>query len=99
MTDDSETFIQQKLTISVVHCSPKYFARAIKQHFIETFGRVSKTNPSVLLEIFKKLTGDASSATNQDGKDVSERIQEVIDGEDDTLIWDLRSTVASQNNT
>ena len=36
------------------------------------------------------MTGDASAATNQDGKDVSDRIQEVIDGEDDNLIWDLR---------
>ena len=62
----------------------------MKQHFLETFGRVTSDKPAVLREIYKKLTADASAATNQIAKEVSNRIQEIIDDEDDSVIWDLQ---------
>ena len=91
-SDDTETFVQQKNDISNNFKTqfPKSFSRAMKQHFLETFGRVSSDKPAVLREIYKNLTGDASAATNQIEKEVSDRIREIIDGEDDSLIWDLR---------
>ena len=92
-SDDTETFVQQKnddISSNLKTQFRKYFSRAMKQHFLETFGRVSSDKPAVLREIYKKLTGDASAATNQIEKEVSDRIREIIDGEDDSLIWDLR---------
>ena len=69
---------------------PKYFSRAMKQHFIETIGKITSDKPMVLREIFRRLTGDSSADRNQYEKEISDRIREALDGEDDTLIWDLR---------
>ena len=57
---------------------------------MEKFGRISKDKPSILPEIYKNLTGDCSADSNQHESEIHESIKEVLDGEDDQLIWDLR---------
>ena len=91
--DDSETVVQQKnddISDMLKQQFPKYFSRAMKQHFIETIGKITSDKPMVLREIFRRLTGDSSADRNQYEKEISDRIREALDGEDDTLIWDLR---------
>ena len=44
----------------------------------------------MLREAYRRLTGDASAATNLSEAEVDERIRQMIDQEDPDLIWDLR---------
>ena len=53
-------------------------------------GRITDVKPGVLCTFFKLLTRDKSAATNQHEEEINDRIMECIDGEDDTLLWDLR---------
>ena len=62
----------------------------MKLQFLKKFGRISKDKPSILREIYKNLTGDCSADSNQHESEIHERIKEVLDGEDDQLIWHLR---------
>ena len=64
----------------------------MKRDFMNMFGRVAQIKPALLRSIFKNLTGDQSADANQHKKEIHERLQECIDGEDETLVWDLRLT-------
>ena len=61
---------------------PTYHTRAMRREFIASFGRVSGTKSAVLREAYKRLTGDASAATNASEKSVDQRIQDILDHED-----------------
>ena len=91
-SDDNESVMLQKneeISSNLKSTFPKYFSRVMKLQFLEKFGRISKDKPSILREIYKNLTGDCSADSNQHESEIHERIKEVLDGEDDQLIWDL----------
>ena len=54
------------------------------------YGNIADVKPAIFREIYRNLTGDHTAPTNEQEKEIHQRIQECIDGEDDTLIWDLR---------
>ena len=93
--DDSESTVLQKngdISADLKSQFPKYFSRAMKREFMQMFGRVTNIQPVVLREIFKRLTGDQSAELHRHEHEIHERLRECIDGEDDTLVWDLRLT-------
>ena len=92
-TNDSEITLLNKndeISSSLKFEFPKYFSRAMKRNFMKMFGRVAHVKPAVLRSMFANLTGDQSAEANQHKKEINERMTECIDGEDDTLVWDLR---------
>ena len=92
-SDDNESGMLQKneeISSNLKSAFPKYFSRAMKLQFLEKFGRINKDKPSILREIYKNLTGDYSADSNQHESEIHERIKEVLDAEDDQLIWNLR---------
>ena len=92
--DDESTVLQKNEEISseLKIEFPKYFSRAMKRDLMSMVGRVTQIKPAILRSIYKKLTGDHSASANLHEKEIDDRLQECIDGDDDTLIWDLRCT-------
>ena len=69
---------------------PTYSTRAMRQEFVQCFGRFTHDTPAVLREMYRRLTGDSSSSANATEAEVDERVSQLLDSEDPNLIWDLR---------
>ena len=54
------------------------------------YGQICDTKPAVLRQIYRNLTGDHTALTNEQEKEIHQRIVECLEGEDNTLIFDLR---------
>ena len=57
---------------------------------MDLYGQMYETKPAVLREIYRNLTGGHTAFTNEQEKEIHQRIVECLEGEDDTLIFDLR---------
>ena len=66
---------------------PTYHTRAMRRH---SFGRYTNSKPAILREVYRSLTGDASSAATTAQEEVDARVAKLIESEDPDLIWDLR---------
>ena len=69
---------------------PTYSTRAMRQEFVQCFGRFTHDKPALLREMYRRLTGDSSSSANATEAEVNERVSQLLDLEDPNLIWDLR---------
>ena len=69
---------------------PTFHSRAMRQEFINSFGRFASSKPAFLREAYRRLTGDAAAASTTDEAEVDKRIAKLLDTEDPDLIWDLR---------
>ena len=75
-TDDSveDTLNKSgKLTDELKKQIPVYHTRAMRRDFINCFGMVCNTKNPVLREMYRRLTGDSSSATNTKEAKVDQR--------------------------
>ena len=69
---------------------PIYHTRAMRTAMFEKFGRISPlTKPSVLRYFYKELTGDQAAASTTHQQEVDQRILQIIDMEDPTVLPDL----------
>ena len=69
---------------------PTYHTRAMRRDFIHSFGRYTNSKPAILREVYRTLTGDASSASTTAQEEVDTRVEKLLETEDPDLIWDLR---------
>ena len=76
----------QKLTDDM----PKYHSCAMRQKFVNLFGRMVDIKPTYLCEIYCELTGNSSAASSETVSHVSERVRQALDLEDTDAVVDLR---------
>ena len=62
----------------------------MRKEFVQRYQLISKVSPSLLQDIFKYITGDASSASCAITKAVQERLRLGLDSEDPDLMFDHR---------
>lgn len=68
----------------------KYASRAMRTDFLDKYSKLSKTPKCVLRNIYKTLTGDASSSSCTAEKEVDQRVSAALQDLDDTqIILDL----------
>ena len=79
-----------KLTDELKKQIPVCHTRAMRRDFINCFGMVCNTKNPVLREMYRRLTGDSSSATNTKEANVDQRLKEALDLEDPDIVYDLR---------
>lgn len=65
---------------------PTYHTRAMHREFIHSFGHYTNSKPAFLREAYRRLTGDASSASSTE---VDTRVAKLLETEDPDFIWDL----------
>ncbi len=70
---------------------PVYHSRAMKQDFVQSFGRAIGCKSAFLRAAYRKLTGDSSAASTTSEAEVDKRVARILDDEDPDLIWDLRT--------
>ena len=68
---------------------PTYHTRAMRRDFIHSFGRYTNSKPGILREVYRTLTGDASSASTTAQEEVDARVEKLLETQDPDLIWDL----------
>ena len=69
---------------------PVFHSRAMKQDFIQSFGRATGWKSAFLHAAYRRLTGDSSAAPTTTEAEVDQRVSRILDEEDPDLIWDLR---------
>ena len=58
---------------------PTYSTRAMRQEFVQCFGRFTHDKPALLREMYRRLTGDSSSSANATEAEVNERVSQLLD--------------------
>ena len=93
--DDSESVTMSKyseITSNLRSELPVYHSRAAKREFISLFGQCTGLKPGLLRNIYRRLTGDASSSCNATEAEIDKRVKQMLDTEDADVIWDLRNS-------
>ena len=70
---------------------PHFHTRAMRSRFIQVFGLVTGVKPAILREMYRQLTGDNSSAHDEEEAQINGRVRLAIDMEDPDVIIDLRA--------
>jgi len=98
VTDLSSLFEQSQVTVENMKAViPQYHTRAMRTAMFEKFGRISpSTKPSTLRYFYKELTGDQAAASTTEQEEVDQRILQIIDMEDPTVLHDLRALNSGQ---
>ena len=86
-----------RVTAELQKSIPVYHSKSVKRDFVALFGRCTGTKPAILRSIFCRLTGDQSASENFTTAEVDARVKEMVETEDDDLIWDLRTMVDPNN--
>lgn len=88
-----------KVIQSVRDLLPQYHTRAMRQDFVNMYGRLtSSARPYVLRDIYTELTGDRSASRTTEEAEIDQRIREALDVEDPDIIIDLRELNAGQSD-
>ena len=69
---------------------PVYHTRPMRKAAVGSFCRVCGVKPAFMRELYRKLTGDASSSHDAAEALVDERVRLALDTEDSEVIHDLR---------
>ena len=65
---------------------PVFHSRAIKQDFIQSFGRATGCKSAFLRAAYRRLTSDSSAASTTTEAEVDQRVSRILDEEDPDLI-------------
>jgi len=98
VTDVSSLFEQSQATVENVKAViPQYHTCVMCAAMFEKFGRISPTTkPSTPRYFYKKLTGDQAAASTTQQEEVYQRILQIINMEDPTVLPDLRALNSGQ---
>lgn len=69
---------------------PKFHSRAMRQKFVNLFGRMANIQPAYLREMYHELSGDCSAASSEIESRVNERVKHALELEDVDAVVDLR---------
>ena len=96
--DVASSFEQSQSVIERIRSQiPHYHTRAMRSAMYEKFGRISPaTKPSALRYFYRELTGDQAAASSTEQATVDERIKQIIDMEDPSVLQDLRTLNTGQ---
>ena len=75
---------------------PTYHTRAMRREFIHTFGTVTHAKAAFLREAYRRLTGDASAPSTAEQREIDQRVCELLETEDLSLVTDLRQNNAGR---
>ena len=92
-TDSSkEELVQRNTTVmdKLKGDLPVYHTRAMHKAAVGSFGRICGVKPAFMRELYRKLTGDASSSHDAAEAVGDERLRLALDTEDPEIIYDLR---------
>ena len=78
----------QQLIASIEKNIKQYHSREMKRQFIHRFGLVVHCKPSVMMEMYQFLTGDASTTNISEA--VQQKLKFLLDSQDPEIIYDLR---------
>ena len=83
---------QSQRTIEEVKKSiPVYQTRRMRNELKWKYGKVTpNVKPAILHSLYKDLTGDFSSSTNEHESEIDRRVQQLIEMEDPDIVVDLR---------
>ena len=70
---------------------PVYHTRSMRRELVSKYGKVTpKVKPAILRSLYKELTGDLSSSTNEHESEIDSRVHQLIEMEDADIVTNLR---------
>ena len=70
---------------------PFYHSHTMKAQLMSKYGRIMPClKPALLHIVYRELTGDHSSSTNEHEAKIDKRVQQLIEMEDSEIVVDLR---------
>ena len=89
---NSDLVVRSQYTIETLKSKmPIYHTRAMRSQLLSKYGRISPClKPSLLRIMYRELTGDHSSSTNEHEAEIDKRMQQLIEMEDPEIVVDLR---------
>jgi hypothetical protein len=81
----------QSVIAAIQTAAPTYHHRALRQHLITQFGKISQSsNLALLREFYRQATNDHSASLTTSEEELDTRLHEALEMEDPDLIVDLR---------